>query len=95
MRCKVPIKLTNDIIDELHKLQVILPTPTPEDERVMAYQPAIDINLLTVNNLIARIDKEGSEDFLIDLEGDFAAMECLDDTRMSVTNLPRCVVKDL
>ena len=97
MRCKVPIKLTNDIIDELHKLQVILPTPTPEDERVMAYQPAIDINLLTVNNLIARIDKEGSEDFLIDLEGDFARhWNALMDTRMSVYEFSTDVLlKDL
>ncbi|MGI6047026.1 MAG: YihY/virulence factor BrkB family protein [Petrimonas sp.] len=85
MKCKVPIKLTNDIIDELHKLQVILPTPTPENERVMAYQPAMDINLLTVNDLIEQIDKEGSEDFLIDVEGDFARhWDALMDTRMYI-----------
>jgi len=85
MKCKVPIKLTNDIIEELHKLQVILPTPTPENERVMAYQPAMDINLLTVNDLIEQIDKEGSEDFLIDVEGDFARhWDALMDTRMYI-----------
>ena len=85
MKCKIPIKLTNDIIDELHKLQVILPTPTPDDDRVMAYQPALDINLLTVNDLIEQIDKEGSEDFLINVEGDFARhWNALMDTRMSV-----------
>lgn len=85
MKCKIPIKLTNDIIDELHKLQVILPTPTPDDDRVMAYQPALDINLLTVNDLIEQIDKEGSEDFLIDVEGDFARhWNALMDTRMSI-----------
>ncbi len=85
MKCKVPIKLTNDIIDELHKLQVILPTPIPENERVMAYQPAMDINLLTVNDLIEQIDKEGSEDFLIDVEGDFARhWDALMDTRMYI-----------
>ncbi len=85
MKCKVPIKLTNDIIDELHKLQVILPTPTPENERVMAYQPAMDINLLTVNDLIEQIDKEGSEDFLIDVEGNFARhWDALMDTRMYI-----------
>ena len=85
MKCKVPIKLTNDIIDELHKLQIILPTPTPDDDRVMAYQPALDINLLTVNDLMEQIDKEGSEDFLIDVEGDFARhWDALMDTRMCI-----------
>ncbi|HCA98508.1 YihY/virulence factor BrkB family protein [Petrimonas sulfuriphila] len=97
MKCKIPIKLTNDIIDELHKLQVILPTPTPDDDRVMAYQPALDINLLTVNDLIEQIDKEGSEDFLIDVEGDFARhWNALMHTRMSVYESPSDIMlKDL
>ncbi|OJV37745.1 MAG: hypothetical protein BGO33_07245 [Bacteroidia bacterium 43-41] len=97
MKCKIPIKLTNDIIDELHKLQIILPTPTPKDDRIMAYQPALDINLLTVNDLIEQIDKEGSEDFLIDVEGDFARhWNALMDTRMSVyESSSNVMLKDL
>ncbi|OPZ25149.1 MAG: hypothetical protein BWZ00_01886 [Bacteroidetes bacterium ADurb.BinA174] len=51
----------------------------------MAYQPAMDINLLTVNDLIEQIDKEGSEDFLIDVEGNFARhWDALMDTRMYI-----------
>lgn len=97
MKCKIPIKLTNDIIDELHKLQIILPTPTPQDDRVMAYQPALDINLLTVNDLMEQIDKEGSEDFLIDVEGDFAQhWDALMDTRISIYESSKDVMlKDL
>lgn len=97
MKCKIPIKLTNDIIDELHKLQVISPTPTPDDDRVMAYQPALDINLLTVNDLIEQIDKKGSEDFRIDVEGDFARhWNALMHTRMSVYESPSDIMlKDL
>lgn len=97
MKCKVPIKLTNDIIDELHKLQIILPTPTPNDERVMAYQPALDINLLTVNDLMEKIDKDGSEDFLIDVEGDFARhWNALMDTRMCIyESSSNVMLKDL
>lgn len=72
MKCKIPIKLTNDIVEELNKLDIISPTPTPEDDRVMAYQPAFDINLLTVSKLMEQIDKEGSEDFLVDVEGQFS-----------------------
>jgi len=37
----------------------------------MAFQPAVDINLISVNYLMARLDKKGSEDFLIDMQGEF------------------------
>lgn len=73
MKCKIPIKLTNEIINKLVKLNIIVPTPTPQDNKEMAYQPAFDINRMTINNLMKQIDKEGSEDFLIDVEGDFAS----------------------
>lgn len=97
MRCKVPIKLTNDIVAELHKLKLILPTPTPDDERVMAFQPAMDINLMTVNNLIEQIDKTGSEDFMIDVDGDFARhWKALMNTReYSYDNSNDVLLKDL
>lgn len=82
-RCKTPLKLTNDIIDELQGMHFILPTPTQNDLRDMAYQPALDINLLTINTLMTRLDQKGSEDFLIDLNGEFAPhWEALVNTRM-------------
>ena len=66
LMCKVPIKLTNDIIDEMIKLRVVLPTPKPDDDRVMAFQPAYDIHDMSVGSLLEKIDKHGSEDFLLD-----------------------------
>jgi len=71
VRCKVPARLTNDILDELLELNVITVTPSPHDERVMAFQPASDISLMTVNWLMTKLDKHGSEDFMIDMEGGF------------------------
>ncbi len=83
--CKVPSRLTNDILDELLDLKMISPTPSPHDERVMAYQPAIDINLITVNGLMSKLDKHGSEDFMIDMEGDFGEhWAALVNSRMSM-----------
>ncbi|MDO5523289.1 MAG: YihY/virulence factor BrkB family protein, partial [Bacteroidia bacterium] len=97
MKCKIPIKLTNDIIDKLLKLQLISPTPTSNDERVMAFQPAMDINLLTVSDLMEQLDKDGSEDFLIDVEGDFAQhWDALLETRMCIYESSKDVMlKDL
>ncbi|MGI6073771.1 MAG: YihY/virulence factor BrkB family protein [Fermentimonas sp.] len=67
VKCQVPSRLTNDILDELVELKIISPTPTEYDENTMAYQPAIDINKISVNFLIGKIDEKGSEDFMIDM----------------------------
>lgn len=84
VKCKVPIKLTYEIIDELQKLGVILPTPMHDDSRIMAFQPAYDINDMTVGGLLEKIDKEGSEDFMVDVQGGFAPhWNVLMDTRVA------------
>ena len=72
-KCKVPLRLTNIIINDLQEVQIISPTPVANDPKLMAYQPAIDINLITVNLLMTKIDSKGSEDFMIDQNGDYAA----------------------
>ncbi|MFA6701790.1 MAG: YihY/virulence factor BrkB family protein [Dysgonamonadaceae bacterium] len=72
LRCKVPLRLTNDIISNLQEMKIISPTPSLGDERIMAYQPAIDINQLTVNTVMTYIDTFGSEDFMIDMENEFS-----------------------
>lgn len=97
MTCKVPIKLTNDIIDELLKLNVISPTPKPEDERVMAYQPAYDIHDMSLGDLLEKIDKDGSEDFLVDVDGEFAShWNVLMESRMNLYEKSKGVMlKDL
>ena len=37
-----------------------------DDERVVHYQPAIDVNKITVSYLLTRMDEYGSENFKID-----------------------------
>lgn len=68
-KCKVPSRLTNIILDNLLEINVISATPSKEDERVMAFQPAVDIHNITVNYLMSKLDKMGSEDFMIDTQG--------------------------
>ena len=70
-RCKAPARLTKNILNDLQSLKIILPTPSLKDERTMAYLPALDINQLSVNYLMSRLDKQGSEDFMIEVKGDF------------------------
>lgn len=69
--CKVPGRLTNDILDQLVELNIISVTRSGEDDRVPAFQPALDINLITVGRLISALDEQGSEDFMIDINDDY------------------------
>lgn len=67
-KCKVPSRLTNIILDNLLEINIISPTPSKADEREMAFQPAVDINNITVSYLMSKLDKKGSEDFMIDTQ---------------------------
>ena len=67
----IPIRLTNQIIDLLQELQIISPTPDEVDDEIMAFQPAFDINLMSVKLLMSKIDTYGSESFRIDADVEF------------------------
>lgn len=83
--CKIPIGLTNQIISDLEEMQIISPTPSFSDEKIKAYQPALDIHLISVGYLIEKIEKHGSEDFLIDVKGKYRNhWETFMDTQMCV-----------
>ncbi len=69
----IPIRLTNQILDLLEELHIISPTPWSEDDEVMAFQPAFDINLMSVKLLMSKIDTYGSENFRIDKEIEFSS----------------------
>ena len=42
-----------------------------EDARVVHYQPAMDVNQITVSYLLQKMDEFGSENFKIDTKGLF------------------------
>ncbi|MFA5462587.1 MAG: YihY/virulence factor BrkB family protein [Dysgonamonadaceae bacterium] len=84
-RHSIPIRLTNQILDLLQDLHIITPTPWAEDEDIMAYQPAFDINLMSVKVLMDKIDTYGSEDFMIDVDVKFKShWEALLRSRLSL-----------
>ena len=84
-KCKVPSRLTNIILDNLLEINIISATPSKADERVMAFQPAVDIHNITVNYLMSKLDKKGSEDFMIDAQGIYSEhWKALVDNRMYI-----------
>lgn len=71
---KIPTTLISDIIYYLLTLNIIVETPTTDDSLVSAYVPAMDINKLSVGYLIDKMNSNGSEDFMIDREGELSGV---------------------
>ncbi|WP_297909289.1 YihY/virulence factor BrkB family protein [uncultured Parabacteroides sp.] len=63
---RIPIRITTQILYLLTELGVIIEVNYGNDDRVAYYQPAVDINQITVSYLLTRMDEYGSENFKID-----------------------------
>ncbi|WP_277464311.1 YihY/virulence factor BrkB family protein [Parabacteroides sp. PF5-6] len=62
----IPIRLATGILYQLTELHILTEVKDADDEWVIYYQPAIDINQITVSELLKRLDEQGSESFKID-----------------------------
>jgi membrane protein len=60
---KLPIRLVNQLLTELAEIAIIIEI-NDEDIKTKAYQPAIDINQLTVAMLFDKYESNGAELFL-------------------------------
>ncbi len=63
---RIPIRITTQILYLLTELGIIIEVNYGDDDRVAYYQPAVDVNKITVSYLLTRMDKYGSENFKID-----------------------------
>lgn len=70
--CQLPIVIVNDTLDKLVKCKLITITPNPKKTSLPTYSPATDINALTVRRVTTAMDRLGSENFRIDLYGEYA-----------------------
>lgn len=62
----IPIKITSQILYQLTELGILNEVNIGNDERIVYYQPAIDVNKISVSFLFSKIDEFGSENFKID-----------------------------
>lgn len=60
-RYQIPIQLVSRAINDLTSIEVVVPTPVKND---YAYVSTIDSNILSVGDLLQRIDEKGSKDFV-------------------------------
>lgn len=66
---KIPIRLTQRVLNILVELRII--NELNDSDHFTAYQPALDINRITVDYLFSRIDRAGSENFRVDRKSEF------------------------
>lgn len=68
---RIPIRVTTQVIYLLLELGIIIEVVFGEDERIVYYQPALDVNQINVGFLLNKIDEHGSENFKIDTRTQF------------------------
>jgi membrane protein len=93
----IPLRITSQVLLLLTNLKVIIEVNFGNDERIVHYQPAIDINHISVGYLLTKIDEYGSESFKIDTTHRFhSEWQAILKTRQDLT-LPNnnIMLKDL
>lgn len=73
----LPVRLVRDIIKNLHDIELVSRVHKSDDEKENYYQPAIDVNLITVTSLLNKLDKHGSENKLEIDNKDYEAIVAL------------------
>lgn len=93
---KIPSRLTSQILFELTEMNFINEI-SDEEKDVIRFQPAMDINNITVGDVLSKIDREGSENFKIDRQGRLAPQwnTILKAREDMVANNQHLLVKDI
>lgn len=70
--CHIPLRMTGRVLTRLHEAGLIAPIQDGTDADTR-YLPAVDTGVLTVDYVIDRLDRQGTEDFRIDRHGRYGA----------------------
>jgi membrane protein len=65
---QIPARLTTWTLNKLLEMNLISETNSSKHKELIAYQPAVDINKLTVGMLYERMFTHGTEDFAVDVD---------------------------
>ena len=69
---QIPIRLTNSAINRLVEMHLLAQTYSLNDKDIPAFQPAIDINKLTMGHYFKTMFEYGSEDFKLDTDTQYS-----------------------
>ena len=61
---KIPVRLARDILQDLSKVNIVSEIHENESKEIL-YQPALDINRMTVSYVLSRLDRSGIEQIMV------------------------------
>lgn len=67
---KIPVRLARDILQDLNSVNLVSMIQE-NDQKDRLYQPALDINRLTVSYVFSRLDKKGTEQTMVIRNSDY------------------------
>jgi len=67
---KIPVRLARDILQDLTNARLVSVLHENEHKERL-YQPALDINILTVSFVFSRLDKKGIEEIVVSKSTDY------------------------
>ena len=70
MTLKIPVRLARDILQDLSNVNLVSIIHENEQKERL-YQPALDINRLTVSYVFSRLDKKGIEQIMVSKNKDY------------------------
>jgi len=93
---KLPIRLVNQILNQLTEVSILIEV-YHDSSKSKTYQPAIDINQLTVNLVFAKLEKNGAELFLTSKNEllDSFWQKTLEIKKQSIEQTNHILVKDI
>jgi len=93
---KLPIRLVNQILNQLTEVSILIEV-FHDSSKSKTYQPAIDINQMTVNLVFAKLEKNGAELFLTSKNEllDSFWQKTLEIKKQSVEQTNHILVKDI
>lgn len=72
---KLPIRLVSEILRKLEEAGVLVEIVPMNNDREIAYGPAFDIDRMTVNCIIERLDSHGTSDFHFEETKDYVKLK--------------------
>jgi membrane protein len=93
---KLPIRLVNQILNQLTEVAILIEV-YHDSSKSKTYQPAIDINQMTVNLVFAKLEKNGAELFLTSKNEllDSFWQKTLEIKKQSIEQTNHILVKDI
>jgi membrane protein len=70
LKLKIPVRLARDILQDLSNVN-LLTVIHENEEKQRIYQPALDINKITVSFVFSRLDKKGVEHIMVSKNKDY------------------------